>query len=329
MQTILGIESTCDETAAAVVRSGREVLSSVTSRQIDIHRTYGGVVPELASRRHLELILPVIEEALEKAGLTLDEIDAIAVAKGPGLLGALLIGLNTAKGLSLATGKPLIGVSHTEAHLYAALMDGVLTKEPLFPALGMILSGGHTTLVHMKSLSEWSTLGETLDDAIGEAFDKVARLIDLPYPGGPPIEALAKEGDPDACPFKPALLPNKPYAFSYSGLKTSVLHYLKKRPDAKRADVAAGFQKAAFESVRTVLSRAIDAFKPRALVFGGGVTANKALRSYIPSRLPQLWPSFDLSLDNAAMIAGLGFHKLQESPEGDPLSLTASTRLPI
>lgn len=325
MQTILGIESTCDETAAAVVRSGRETLSSVTSRQIDIHRTYGGVVPELASRRHLELVLPVIEEALEKAGLTLDEIDAIAVAKGPGLLGALLIGLNTAKALSLATGKPLIGVSHTEAHLYAAFMD----KEPLFPALGMILSGGHTTIVHMKSQSEWSTLGETLDDAIGEAFDKVARLIDLPYPGGPPIEALAKEGDPLACPFKPALLADKPYAFSYSGLKTSVLHYLKKNPNASYANVAAGFQKAAFESVRTVLKRAIDALQPKALIFGGGVTANLALRSYIPSDLPQFWPSFELSLDNAAMIAGLGFHKLQESPEGDALSLTASTRLPI
>ena len=304
--------------------AGRSSPRSPPARST-IHSTYGGVVPELASRRHLELILPVVEEALEKAGLTLDEIDAIAVAKGPGLLGALLIGLNTAKGLSLATGKPLIGVSHTEAHLYAALMD----KEPLFPSLGMILSGGHTTLVHMKSLYAWETLGETLDDAIGEAFDKVARLIDLPYPGGPPIEALAKEGDPSACPFKPALLANKPYAFSYSGLKTSVLHYLKKNPDSCRADVAAGFQKAAFESIRTVLSQAIDAFQPKALVFGGGVTANAALRSYIPSDLPQFWPRFDLSLDNAAMIAGLGFHKFLERPEGDPLSLTASTRLSI
>jgi len=325
MEIILGIESTCDETAAAVVRSGCEILSSVTSRQIDIHRTYGGVVPELASRRHLELILPVIEEALEKASLTLHKIDAIAVAKGPGLLGALLIGLNTAKALSLATGKPLIGVSHTEAHLYAALMD----KEPLFPALGMILSGGHTTLVHMKSLSVWETLGETLDDAIGEAFDKVARLIDLPYPGGPPIEALAKEGNAEACPFKPALLTNKTYAFSYSGLKTSVLHYLKKNPQANRADVAAGFQKAAFESIQAVLAEAIDVLQPKALVFGGGVTANLALRSYIPSDLPQFWPSFELSLDNAAMIAGLGFHKLALRPKGDPLSITASPRLPI
>lgn len=325
MQTILGIESTCDETAAAVVRSGRDILSSVTSRQIDIHRTYGGVVPELASRRHLELILPVIEEALEKAGLTLDAIDAIAVAKGPGLLGALLIGLNTAKGLSLATGKPLIGVSHTEAHLYAALMD----KEPLFPALGMILSGGHTTLVHMKSLEEWETLGETLDDAIGEAFDKVARLINLPYPGGPPIERLALKGDPTACPFRPASLADKPYCFSYSGLKTSVLHYLKKCPEARHADVAASFQHAAFESIRTVLCRAIAAFQPKALVFGGGVTASRALRSYIPGDVPQFWPSDELSLDNAAMIAGLGFHKLQASRLGDSLALSAATRLPI
>lgn len=323
MKMILGIESTCDETAAAIVYEGREILSSVTSRQIDIHRTYGGVVPELASRRHLELILPVIEEALEKADLTLNAIDAIAVAKGPGLLGALLIGLNTAKGLALATGKPLIGVSHTEAHLYAATME----KEPPFPALGMVLSGGHTTLVHMQSPHHWETLGETLDDAIGEAFDKVARLIGLPYPGGPPIEALAKEGAP--CPFKPATLTDKPYAFSYSGLKTSVLHYLKKNPKANRADIAAGFQKAAFESIHIVLTRAIDAFQPKALIFGGGVTANLALRSYIPSNLPQFWPSFELSLDNAAMIAGLGFHKLHACPRGDALSLSASTRLPI
>lgn len=327
MKTILGIESTCDETAASVVVRGCEILSSITARQIDLHREYGGVVPELASRRHLELILPVIDEALKTANLDLKEIDGIAVAKGPGLLGALLVGLNTAKALKMATEKPLIGVSHLEAHLYAAIMG----KDPLFPALGLILSGGHTSLVFMESHESWRPLGTTLDDAIGEAFDKVARLIGLPYPGGPPIEESAKMGDKNALPFKPATLEKRPYDFSYSGLKTSVMHHIKDRSiEGKEIhDIAASFQHAAFESVRLVLERAIRDFSPRSLIFGGGVTANQALRFYIPNNLPVFWPSFDMSLDNAAMIAGLGYHKLIKNPLGDPLTLQAHPRMPL
>lgn len=327
MECILGIESTCDETAAAVVLKGEEVLSSVTSRQIDLHRQFGGVVPELASRRHLELIAPVIQEALREAGRSLHEIDAIAVSYGPGLLGAILVGLNTAKAFKIALKKPLIGVSHLEAHLYAAIMG----KKALFPALGLVLSGGHTSLVFMEDLSSWKPLGAALDDAIGEAFDKVARLLSLPYPGGPPIEECAARGNKQAFPFKPATLKDRPFDFSYSGLKTSVMHAVSRLElDAEaRCNIAASFQHAAFESVRTVLERAVFAYKPASLILGGGVTCNQALRSYIPKEVPTFWPTSPMSIDNAAMVAGLGYHKLAAKPAGDPLALQATPRLPL
>ncbi len=332
---VLGIESTCDETAASIVEDGKTILSNVVSSQIDLHKHFGGVIPELACRRHIDVILPVIQQALDQAHLSLKQIDLIAVANGPGLIGALLIGLNTAKALSLALNIPLVGVNHVEAHLFAALMD----KDPIFPSLGVVLSGGHTFLAKMNGIGDYELISETIDDALGEAFDKVARILSLPYPGGPQIEALAKKGDPKAFPFTSGFVKNRPLHFSFSGLKTAVLYKAKGQnlsetptelSEEMKANLAASFQYTAFQDVVTKAKKVQQMHGCKSFCFGGGVTNNRALRELFAKECPdtaQYWPEFHLSLDNAAMIAGLGYHVYKA--KGAAKNLQALTRIPL
>jgi N6-L-threonylcarbamoyladenine synthase len=319
---VLGIESTCDETGAAVVRDGREILSNVTASSADIHEKYGGVFPELACRRHSEAILPVIDEALAKAQVTPEEIDLIAVAKGPGLIGALLIGMNVAKGLALAWNKPLIGVNHVEAHLYASMMP--LDEIPL-PALGIVLSGGHTFMLKIESLGHYQLIGTTVDDAIGEAFDKVAVLLGYSYPGGPHVEKLAKTGNPKAHRFSAGKVKRSPLDFSFSGLKTAVLYAVKENT-LSPADLAASFQETAFLDILNKAKLAMKEFPCQAIFFGGGVCNNQRLREMFKD-LPAYWPPAFLSADNAVMIAGLGAKKF--SGVSDPLDLEVQTRIQL
>lgn len=327
---VLGIESTCDETAASVVKDGHEILSNVISSQIELHKKFGGVVPELASRSHVENMMPVIEEALTTAKVTLKDIDLIAVAKGPGLIGALLVGMNAAKALSLATGIPFIGVNHIEAHLYATLM----TQKAEFPALGVILSGGHTSLVLVEAIGTYKLIGQTVDDAIGEAFDKTAKLIGLPYPGGPEIEKLAKEGNFKRFPFKPGRVKSNPFAFSFSGLKTAALYAWQKEEhnEQTKRDIAASFQKAAFDDIIQKSTLAATRFGCKTILFGGGVTNSRTLREWFKKALPHtnlLFPDYSLTLDNAAMIAGLGTHLFEILGRGDDLTLLPMASLPL
>ena len=327
---VLGIETTCDETAVSIVEDGKKILVNLVATQ-EVHEVYGGVVPELACRRHIDMLKPLVEKACETVPLS--KIDLIAVAHAPGLIGALLIGLNFAKTLSMATGIPFVGVNHIEAHLYASMMQ----QEPSLPALGIVLSGGHTELIKIHELGHYERIGKTVDDAIGEAFDKVAKLLDLPYPGGPQIEQLAKKGKAHL-PFKPGRVKQNPYAFSFSGLKTAVLYQVKGQDGTKRmqstlsmqekADVAASFQEAAFDDVCKKAVRASQEFSLRCMVLGGGVTANLRLREKLSekSELPLFFPPPGLSLDNGAMIAGLGYHIFKKRG-GDPLDLLPHPRI--
>lgn len=336
---VLGIETTCDETSCAVVVDGREILSNIISSQIDLHAAFGGVVPELSCRRHVEVVLPIVEEALAAANASLAEIDVIAVAHAPGLIGALIVGLTAAKALSLATGIPFIGVNHIEAHLYAAIMSH---KDPVeFPCLGVVLSGGHTSLVRVDAIGKYKLLGETHDDAIGEAFDKVGKLLELPYPGGPHIEELAKSGNPYRFPFRAGRIKERPYDFSFSGLKTAVLYALRGQnahvptppvfTEHDKADLAASFQHAAFDDVIEKTVRAAREHGCSTVLFGGGVTNSKTLRAQFAVRAPDLqllWPTVGLSLDNAAMIAGLGYHRMKiDGPS--TMDLEPATRIPF
>lgn len=336
---VLGIESTCDETACAVVKDGRDILSNIITSQIDLHAEYGGVVPELSCRRHVDVIIPVIKKALQEAKITLQEIDLIAVAHGPGLIGALLIGLTAAKTLSLALNKPFVGVNHIEAHLYAAIMSQ--PQAIIFPCIGVILSGGHTSLVRMDDVGGYTLIGETIDDAIGEAFDKVARMMELPYPGGPQIEALAVKGNRLRFDFKSGKVKGSPLNFSFSGLKTSVLYGIRGQnckasnmnitlSEQDKADVAAAFQHAAFKDIISKSLLAAKEHNCHTLIFGGGVTNNMTLRQQFSeqaSSLNLIWPSTGLSLDNAAMIAGLGYHVFKKKGKGDTIELAAATRI--
>lgn len=328
---VLGIESTCDETACAIVRNGKEIVASTVSSQIDLHAEYGGVVPELACRRHVDVMIPVIKETLIKGNLTLSEIDLVAVSQGPGLIGALLLGINTAKAISLGLNKPLIGVNHIEAHLYAAVMSH--PESVSFPCLGLVLSGGHTSLFYMKDFNSYSIIGHTVDDAIGEAFDKVAKIMGLSYPGGPQIEKLATTGNAAAYSFNAGQVKGSPLHFSFSGLKTAVLYAMRDCPSLTHSvlcDISASFQRSAFQDVITKTLLAAKQLNIQTILFGGGVTNNHSLRrmfSETASNYQYLWPSPGLSLDNAAMIAGLGYQNfIKNGSVSQKLDLEAFTR---
>ena len=331
---ILAIESSCDETAAAVCLNGREAASNIISSQIEIHKLYGGVVPEIASRHHLDNVNPVVDQALEEAGISMDEIDAIAVTYGPGLVGALLIGLATAKAYALATGKPLIGVNHIQGHVcanYIAHPD----LEPPFMAL--VISGGHTNIVDVKDYQTYHVLGSTRDDAAGEAYDKVARVLGLGYPGGPLIDKIAKAGDPQAAPFKRVYLEKGSLDFSFSGIKTGVLNYINGEKQAGRevnvADVAAGFQEAVLE---VVVNKTVGAALQRGedkIVVAGGVAANSRLREMLGEEcrkhgLGLYYPPPVLCTDNAAMIGCAAYYKFMEG-QTDGLDLDAIPNLEL
>ena len=312
---ILAIESSCDETAAAVVKNGREVLSNVINTQIAIHTEYGGVVPEIASRKHIENINPVIRKALEDAGVTLDDIDAIGVTYGPGLVGALLVGVAEAKAIAFAKNKPLVGVHHIEGHISANYVEN---KELEPPFVALVVSGGHTHLVKVNDYGEYEIVGRTRDDAVGEAFDKVARAIGLGYPGGPKIDKLAKEGNPDAIEFPRAHVDDAPYDFSFSGIKSAVLNYINSAnmqgKEINRADVAASFQKAVVDAL---VSRAVRLAKEcgmHKLAIAGGVASNSALRAAIQEECTKnnisfYSPSPVLCTDNAAMIGAAAYYE--------------------
>jgi len=315
---ILGLETSCDETAAAVVSDGRTILGSVVATQFDLHAQYGGVVPELAARRHQENILPVIRGALDQAGLSLSDLDGLAVTRGPGLIGALVIGFAVAKSMAYALHLPIVGVHHLQAHILAAFLEG---ESPDFPFVALVVSGGHTNLYHVRGFQDLTLLGRSRDDAAGEAFDKVAKLLGLGYPGGVAIEALAAAGDATAFHLPRPRIASEPLTFSFSGLKTAVAYLVRQHPELvadpqRRADLAASFQAAV---VDTVVSRALLAAartgSPR-LVIAGGVAANQALRHALEDAAAtqgvQLFlPAPRLCTDNAAMVAALGFHLLQ------------------
>lgn len=311
----LGIESSCDETSVAVLRGGREILANVISTQIPVHRKFGGVVPEIASRKHIVNIMPVLDEALHEAGVTLADIDRIAVAYGPGLVGALLVGVSAAKTLAFALDKPLVAVNHLEGHIFANFLSHPDLQPPF---MALVVSGGHTSLVHVKDYNHFSLMGQTRDDAAGEAFDKVARVMGLPYPGGPQIDKLAKEGNPDAIDFPMALNEKGNYEFSFSGLKSAVLNYLNsmklKHIEINKADVAASFQKSV---VNILVHKAVEAARQtgmKKLVLAGGVAANSSLEEHLrraaeENNLEFYYPSKILCTDNAAMIACRGYYQ--------------------
>ena len=326
---VLGIETSCDETAASIVMGGTDVLSSIVSSQIDIHAKFGGVVPEVASRAHLELIQPVIDEAISAAGIHADRIDAIAVTVGPGLIGALLVGVSAAKAMALSLDRPLIGVNHLEAHLYAALLDDPGLE---FPAVVLLVSGGNTLLLSMSAPGEYSLLGATIDDAAGEAFDKIARFLDIGYPGGPAIDAAAQRGNPKAIDFPRAML-HDGLNFSFSGLKTAVINHVRKHSDVSSDDVAASFQAAVVDVLAAKLIRAARETGARSVVLGGGVAANSLLRSEV-TRLADAegfriaLPSRAMCTDNAAMIASAGWYRLRDhGPSGLDVGATPNLTL--
>ena len=314
---ILGVETSCDESAAAVVEDGRRILSNVIASQVSLHARYGGVVPEVASRRHLESLLPVIESALSESGCGWKDLEALAVTVGPGLSGSLLVGLNTAKAIAFARDLPLVAVSHLEAHIYANWLDadGSDVPPPRFPLLALIVSGGHSDLLVMEDHGCYRLLGRTRDDAAGEAFDKVARLLGLGFPGGPAVER-ASTGVPvdrHLAQRLPRAVLRGVYDFSFSGLKTAVIYYLKEHPEADRAAVAAGFQNSVVEGLIRKLDYACNRHKVRSVLTGGGVLANNFLRTKL-----KIWaeekgielriPSISFSLDNAVMVAVRGFY---------------------
>jgi len=323
---ILGIETSCDETAAAIVEDGVHVRGSVVASQQALHAEYGGVVPEIACRAHLETIVPVVDRCLREASLALSDVEAVAVTHRPGLIGALLIGLSCAKALAYSRSLPLVGVNHLQAHIYGGIMSLPPDSEPPFPVVSLVVSGGHTSLFLTRSPIEHELLGATTDDAAGEAFDKVANVLGLGYPGGPVIDATAKEGDPEAVDFPRSRLKDRPLAFSFSGLKTAVLYHCRGQDRSLRdvgqqltrqqiADVAASFQEAV---VDVLVEKALAAARQtgaKAVLLGGGVAANSRLRDRITSEAEQaglraFCPPLRLCTDNATMIAGLGYHQL-------------------
>ena len=312
---ILALESSCDETAASVNKNGLEVLANVVSSQVELHQKFGGVVPEIASRKHLELLLPVIDEALEKAGLEFRDLDAVAATYGPGLVGGLLVGLTAAKAIALSLEIPLIAVNHIAGHIYANFIDNPQIKKPL---ICLTISGGHTDLLYFEDLKGYEILGRTRDDAAGEAFDKIARYMGLGYPGGPAIEKAAVEGDPQAIDFPRAVMADNSFDFSFSGLKTAVMNYInnqkQKGKEIDQADLAASFQEAVVDSLSSKLLEAVKKYDIKSVVLSGGVAANKRLREVVEAELKELeidfyYPSLELCTDNAAMIGAVAYYQ--------------------
>jgi N6-L-threonylcarbamoyladenine synthase len=329
MTTILGIETSCDETAAAVVLDGKTIASNVVASQIDLHAKFGGVFPEIASRAHIEAVGHVVESAISDAAIKLDKIDGIAVTRGPGLVGSLLVGINYAKGLALALDKPLLGINHLEGHVYSLWLTEV-AREIVFPVLVLIVSGGHTELLLMTGHGQYERLGGTLDDAAGEAFDKVGRMLGLPFPGGPNIERVALQGDAAAFDF-PRAKTDSSYDFSFSGLKTAVKRQATVaagrgddretvlRSDVSVKDVAASFQKALVSTLVEKTARAAKEFKATEILMAGGVSANQALRQTMRAQtdLPVRYPPLNLCTDNAAMIAAAGCFRFEAGLRDD------------
>ena len=352
---ILGIETSCDETAASVVENGRTILSNIVATQVDLHAQFGGIFPEVASRQHIRTIFPIIEQALQHAHLSLDEVDAIAVTRGPGLPGSLVVGMNTAKGLAIGSGLPLIGINHLEAHIYSAWLDwspeinesdeqapdsarAGHQPEPRFPLLALIVSGGHTELVLMQDHLTYQRLGCTLDDAAGEAFDKVGRLLGLEYPGGPAIQRAAQNGDPQAYDFPRAWLEGT-WNFSFSGLKTAVLRVVKRMQDSSSgvyspalpvANLAASFQEAVVDVLVGKTIKAAEKNDAREILIAGGVSANEALRESIQNQAacPVHIPPISLCTDNAAMIAAAGYYRFI-SGQRDSLDMDVLPNWPV
>jgi len=351
---VLGIESSCDETSAGVVRDGKVLLSNVTISSVNLHAQYGGVVPEIAARSHIEAVVPVIQQALDDAGCTWDDVDAIAVTQGAGLNGSLLIGVLAARTLAIVKKKPLYAVNHVEGHIYVNFITETTlenftprVEQPQFPMLGIIVSGGHSQLVVWRSHFDYTLLGQTQDDAIGEAFDKVGRILGLPFPGGVSVSKLADSGDGDthAFSFPKAKLTGK-YDFSFSGLKTAVLRAAQEAvgkdyslpslelpgllSDKQKADIAASFQRVACETIVDKAVAAFEEFGPKSVVIGGGVAANGELRRQLAARIPYPieYPDMKLCGDNGAMIAVLGsYHMSENQPTVDPYSLEIKPNL--
>jgi len=349
---VLGIESSCDETAAGVVEDGRVLLSNAVASSMDIQAQYGGVVPELSARSHIEAIMPIIQQALDDADCTWDDIDAIAVTYGAGLNGSLLIGVLAARTLAIAKNKPLYAINHMEAHMYANFLTETTLSgyemraaQPEFPILGLVVSGGHSQLVVWKDHFDYELLGETQDDAVGEAFDKVAKIVGLPYPGGISVSKMAREGDPAKYKLPKARMERK-YDFSFSGLKTAVLRTAQAAVgrdyslpsielpsllnDTQKRDLAASFERTAYETLVDKTVMAFEEFAPKSLVIGGGVAANPELRRQLAARVPLAidYPDRRLCSDNGAMIAALGCYHVQYGrPAADPYTLETAPNL--
>ncbi|MFC1919515.1 tRNA (adenosine(37)-N6)-threonylcarbamoyltransferase complex transferase subunit TsaD [Chloroflexota bacterium] len=325
---ILGIETSCDETAAAVVEDGRRIVSNIVASQIDIHARYGGIVPEVASRQHLLSIVPVVKQAMKEAECSWEDLSAIAVTAGPGLIGSLLIGANFAKGIAAAQSLPLLGINHLEAHIYANWLER--DNPPRFPALCLIVSGGHSDLVLMKGHSDYTMLGRTRDDAAGEAFDKAARILELGYPGGPVIEKAAEQGNP--FPPLPRAWLRGTDDFSFSGLKTALLHLvrnIKDSPGFLPSDIAASFQDSVVDVLVTKTIDAADKQGALQILLTGGVAANSQLRQRLSqaSPIPVIYPEPSLCTDNAAMVAACGYYRFQSERAGLDLDVSASLSL--
>jgi len=334
---VLAIETSCDDTGAAVVLDGRNILSNIVSSQVSIHQKYGGVVPELASRKHIESIVPIVTEALEKAKVTLKEIDGIAVTQGPGLVGSLLVGLSFAKSIAFATGLPFIGVNHIEAHLSAIFLE---EKPPRFPFIGLVVSGGHTSLFRMDGFGKYKRLGQTRDDAAGEAFDKVAKLLGMGYPGGPIIDELSKTGNQKAIRFPRPVLSKNSFDFSFSGLKTAVVNYVKAHPEPTEGypnnlirDIVSSFQEAVVDVLVKKTVQAAQHQGLKRIVLSGGVAANQRLRQRIKEesfdrKLKVYLPCPSFCTDNAAMVGVVGYEYLKRGVRS-PYSLNAFSNLPL